>query len=714
MIFKSLIIISVIIFTADDNPLYAQSCEVCTLADEIDPLSIEKLVRELSGEDSVNVDGIMTLIKTRYALSEQKFTAMKHLINTVSALGYHPEIQKFPMTVSSPQLKGIALSSGMDTVWAGSAEGNIYMSTRNDGWEGFDLITTIGGNILELARGPGGRLFAACRIDGTPYGAVYSSGDGGVTWEMVYNGTFSKKYTLNTITFWDENFGFTAGDGGSFLRTSNGGNYWISEPDPSEFDYRSIYGSAATGPFHFWAVTSGFYLYESEDFGKTWTSVFRASVAIYDIDFYDEARGIIVGNGAVYRTLDGGETWIEATIGADLRSVVMADSVKVIASGGGGDIWISDDGGASWTGTGTECTGEKDVWSIAVTDSGRVWAAGLDEVTRVDYQEGIPAECMIYTFSDSSFGANIIFRLEGYSDPDHRVIICGHYDSFNNSDPFVIAPGADDNASGVASVLECARVLAGVAFEKTIEFILFDGEELGLFGSRIFAGNLDPSIVYEGVFNIDMVGNNYGDTPTISIGGYEGTLDTVLVDLLIEASDNFSRLYSLEWDFRGLTQPISDNISFKYIENIPAVLLIENGYADNPHYHSGSDLVDYMDFDYVADVARAVLGASAGLAGFISTSLSKDVVLHQNYPNPFFSSTRIQFELPRTLPVDLSVFDVSGRLIARLIDDTLGPDKIVYLWNGKNSSGNTLASGVYFIRLKAGPYSEVKKALIVR
>ena len=114
----------------------------------------------------------------------------------------------------------------------------------------------------------------------------------------------------------------------------------------------------------------------------------------------------------------------------------------------------------------------------------------MDEIARIDYQDGIPSECMIYAFSDSVFGANIIFRLEGYSDPDHRVIICGHYDSFNNSDPFIYAPGADDNASGVASVLECARVLAGVAMEKTIEFILFDGEELGLFGSRIFAKRL--------------------------------------------------------------------------------------------------------------------------------------------------------------------------------------------------------------------------------
>ena len=696
--------------------LAAQSCSVCNLVESISPDSIEATVRALSGEDWVLVDDVMTRIVTRYTFSDQKYTAMKYLLGVAENYGYSPYLQTFILRIVRPDLSGIAVSQNMDTAWAGSVEGKIYISTASDDWNRFELLTTIDGRVNELIIGPGNRLWAACKAVGTGFGKLIFSDNGGVDWETQYDGSMSSIFSLNTITFWDNGFGFSAGNHGSFLNTADGGDSWWKAADASEFLYRNINGSSATGMTHFWVVTDGGYLYESVDFGNTWTPSQLTTARLTDIDFHDQMRGVIVGEKVVFYTTDGGAGWTAGSIDINLRCVDMVDSMRVVAAGGGGDIWVSEDGGATWVGTGTECTGETAVWHIAVTGSGRVWAVGSNEVLRVDFDELVPPDCRIYVLADTLFGKNIIFRNEGSSDPDHRIILCGHYDSINQStDPFFCAPGADDNATGVACVLECARLLAGVWTEKTIEFVLFDGEELGLIGSSWFVGNLDPDVVYDGVINIDMVGNDYGGGSTIDIAGYEESVDTVLVHALLGSSEDFSLLYPLEWSFRNaVNQPISDNLSFKGIDDIPSVLLIESGYRDNPHYHNCTDLVEFVDFAYVSDVARTVLGAVAGLAGFRGIEAPERVVLHQNFPNPFFSSTRIEFELHEMSRVELSVYDVSGKRVARLIDDNIRPDKYVYLWDGRNNAGHALASGLYFVRLKAAGSILVRKTVIIR
>jgi len=69
---------------------------------------------------------------------------------------------------------------------------------------------------------------------------------------------------------------------------------------------------------------------------------------------------------------------------------------------------------------------------------------------------------------------------------DRRIIISSHFDTINlNADPFTgRSPGADDNASGVALTLECARIMATQPHANTLVFVTYSGEEQGLFGSK--------------------------------------------------------------------------------------------------------------------------------------------------------------------------------------------------------------------------------------
>lgn len=84
------------------------------------------------------------------------------------------------------------------------------------------------------------------------------------------------------------------------------------------------------------------------------------------------------------------------------------------------------------------------------------------------------------------------------------------------------------------------------------------------------------------------------------------------------------------------------------------------------------------------------------------------------YPNPFNPSTSISFELKEPARVFVRVFDVSGRLVKTLADGTFasGPHKL--LWNGCNSNGSMVASGIYFIRLDSRAYSITQKAIILK
>ncbi|MGB9773286.1 MAG: C-GCAxxG-C-C family (seleno)protein [Bacteroidota bacterium] len=97
--------------------------------------------------------------------------------------------------------------------------------------------------------------------------------------------------------------------------------------------------------------------------------------------------------------------------------------------------------------------------------------------------------------------------------------------------------------------------------------------------------------------------------------------------------------------------------------------------------------------------------------GGMATSYS----LHQNYPNPFNPSTNIQFSIPHRETVNLAVYDVHGRLVAQLIDnESYGPGNYKVNWNGINSLGERVASGIYFARLQAGSFSKTIKMSLVR
>ncbi len=149
------------------------------------------------------------------------------------------------------------------------------------------------------------------------------------------------------------------------------------------------------------------------------------------------------------------------------------------------------------------------------------------------------------------------------------------------------------------------------------------------------------------------------------------------------------------------------------------------GSGDNPQ---GSNFYDYTDtaaqpgtsYEYrLQPVARAGLALTAEpvVVRIDYESGASDgpvAVLYPNAPNPFASGTRIRFELSEPVHVTLTIYDLLGRKIRVLVDETHGPGRYARTWNGMDGDGRTVPSGVYLYRMTAGDVEAGGKMLLLR
>jgi hypothetical protein len=218
---------------------------------------------------------------------------------------------------------------------------------------------------------------------------------------------------------------------------------------------------------------------------------------------------------------------------------------------------------------------------------------------------GLQTRLESFTYQDRTC-YNVVGVLPGTTSRSNECYLVGaHYDSVNN-------PGADDNASGVAGVLEAARVLSQYQFGATLVFIAFDAEEVGLLGSKAYASN-HLSDAIGGMISLDMISFNTLPENQAGIYGWEASSPIKL------ALSNAIALYG-----NGLTSIIggpssdSDHDSFENM-GFQACLLIET--STNLNYHQAVDTVDtagYIDYAFATKITRATVGYLATQAGLVT------------------------------------------------------------------------------------------------
>jgi hypothetical protein len=106
--------------------------------------------------------------------------------------------------------------------------------------------------------------------------------------------------------------------------------------------------------------------------------------------------------------------------------------------------------------------------------------------------------------------------------------------------------------------------------------------------------------------------------------------------------------------------------------------------------------------------------APDNVTGVESPKAPETTYLSQNFPNPFNPLTRIEFGLAAPAHVTLRIYDAAGRLVRALVDDARPAGRYSELWDGRDSRGRAVASGIYFYRLDAGAFTETRKMALLR
>jgi peptidase M28-like protein len=203
---------------------------------------------------------------------------------------------------------------------------------------------------------------------------------------------------------------------------------------------------------------------------------------------------------------------------------------------------------------------------------------------------------------------NIICHKHGLT--NKIVIICAHYDSImedinNAEDP---APGADDNASGVATLLEIARVLSKIQLHESIEFVFFSGEEQGQWGSKHYAQHIQENKVdLNWLINLDMVGSPPSNQKRVIIERDMGNK--------VSNNDRDSQVFG-EYMKQMAAKYTDLQAAFGHIYDSDYMLFEALGYVVtglydegqiSTTYHSKNDVVSTLNIDYIVSVTKLAL-----------------------------------------------------------------------------------------------------------
>jgi hypothetical protein len=223
---------------------------------------------------------------------------------------------------------------------------------------------------------------------------------------------------------------------------------------------------------------------------------------------------------------------------------------------------------------------------------------------------------------------NVIAEKRGNKSPDEIIVIGAHYDTCAGTE----TPGADDNTSGTAGLLELAKLLAKETLNKTIRFVAFVNEEPPFFhtpymGSRFYARSCkekDENIV--AMLCLEMIGyysnepNSQSYPPPIgpilsmiypdkgNFIAFIGNLKSR--DLLLKSINSFRE--NSDFPSEGVSLPEwvtgvdwSDHSSF-WVEGYPAIMISDTSLFRNPHYHKPSDTPETLDYQSMARVIQGV------------------------------------------------------------------------------------------------------------
>jgi hypothetical protein len=622
-------------------------------------------------------------------------------------------VYSFAISENNPEISG-------QVIFAGTYGNGVYLSTNNGtSWTQTALNDKI---VLSLSIS-GNNIFAGTH-NYSFSGGVYLSTNNGTSWTQTplnNQEVYSLAISGNNIFAGTHNISFS---GGVYLSTNNG-TTWTQTALDKDVNCLSISGN------NIFAGTYKYGVYLSTNNGTTWTQ----TALNYENDVYSFAisgNNIFAGisnyhsTSGVYLSTNNGASWTQTALNKDVKALAISGN-NIFAGTYGRGVSLSTNNGTTWTQT---VLTNQYVNSLAIsgnniftgtnsgvylsTDNGQSWIQknqGWNGVTAVSAL--LIANNYIFA---GTYGQSVWRRPLSEIVADSIHTVAGTVKYSDNNQPVsggyvkalklnystmqmetIDSTGIQSNGTYILPNVRTDSVYIRPYPNSTtvVDFIPT------YYPSSITWENATVLYVTSNLNNINVGvirANIATSSSTITGSVFKTTYNPLpgLKDVLLYAK--------LNNEIRGFS--FSDMNGNYMLNNMPAGNY--KVYANRPGYKSDSIAVNMPSGGTLNNINFTLYPFWTSIKK-LESGIITEYKLEQNYPNPFNSKTKIKFEVKKSGNVKLKVFDITGKLVADIVDSELETGRYEVLFDAKN-----LSSSIYFYRLTTGDFTETKRMILIK
>jgi len=336
----------------------------------------------------------------------------------------------------------------------------------------------------------------------------------------------------------------------------------------------------------------------------------------------------------------------------------------------------------------------------SLSDSAALYLASRAEAM------GLVAELDTFYFQGPTAMRRFNVRVALGPEKGPRIVLGAHYDTISRLsylDSLAPAPGADDNGSGCAVLLEVLRALGTCRLDLPVEVVFFGAEEIGRRGSEHYASELaSQGAEVLGMVSVDAVG--YQPDSLWRMRAIFDSASRALAQKMLEAYRRVAPQTVLDTIYLPTWQS-SDQYSF-WSRGFPALHLYEG--ADSPYFHSEADTLGAVDLGALAATTEALVDFVLALAG--APAGSPALVASPPYPNPSAGPFTVDYRVSAKTEATVEVVDLAGRRVETISRAPLPAGEGRIVWNPSAQ----VAPGIYFV-VFSGPWGKsARKVVLLR
>ena len=561
--------------------------------------------------------------------------------------------------------------------------------------------------------------------------------DGGLTWDTL---TTPNTSSFNSMYWTDVNNGLASGNSGHICRTTDGGITWKDTSVTGNTAGTSLNRIIRADTNIFYTFGSKGIVCKSTNGGITFNTVASAgTVTLYAGYFSDANNGIVVGtSGSSYRTTNGGASWIATTLNStELLHAVIKVNNTIIVGGYVSTLFSTTDNGVTFTKLADD---KRDMYSVYVENSNTFLAVGggsgllrgeVNYTTNAGsswiktnvpipyfFYDGVKFGNYIYIcgqtggfFTSSDLGNTWTPNLIGGSTTNnYKMFFLNETNGYLVNNEAKIYYTSDRGTTWAPQFTFASTTLYKIQMlSSTLGFAVGSGDRIYQTTDGTTWSNSKLAIPAEQLTGVYMLDASNGFACGQNGVVYKTTDGFQSVSLITDTTGKYGILMRDVFAYSPGDVWAVSNKGYIYHSSSPNNLSI----VDTSSF--GEDLMTISKIDSNSFLVSGGTGSIYKITDPHLSEVKSDYInnfsfnLAQNYPNPFNPSTIITYSLPQGTNVKLVVYNVLGETV-RILE------------NGFKNSGNYsvsfnaggLGSGIYFYRIEAGNYSQIRKMILLK